>query len=554
MLLYNYNKVGVTMYYENLIKKLSKEIEILRYVCSVCIELLEFKGPETLVELKKDGLHNALRQVVYNSNYNKIKKIEREAGKAKDAYASGSYIKKIIEKKVYDKELTDEVYKKFRYGIDDAEDVRKLLLQSLHEIKMRQEEIKNCEKSLAEDKIEKARLDEEKRKREEERKRQKEDDYTPTYTSSSHSYSSLEETQPVQRKSTYKTNTTREPVSIPKVKRKQGERIDYTSSTETKKRTALFVTDRERMAEEIIKEYGITGFGSLHFDNKENAEKVIEIYDIEQALQQKREVTAFRIAMAFNEMLDIAVEEAMSGRTKYDANTGMRKLIRDFGGPDYIERYQQMYENYYKYVDSLPKSERESFRNQFENTLYSDLKQGSSLIPPEEFKRKVNQRITAELVKGKWSIKESRMDILEYNTKYMDARDIANIYQTICRDNPYTNHSDYDGIKDVCIELILKRMPPVDINKENFHEILEKRREAIKSDYFFALVSGDVKEGYAKELVSQKELVTEKKKEYFRMSKFKQALATMSFKRLLELAKKQELTEREQKEIGRMFQ
>lgn len=546
------------MYYEDRIKELNKEIEKLKYVCSVCIELLDFRGPETLVGLRKDGLQNALRQVVYNQNYNKIRKIEREIEKAKDAFISESHIKSVVERKTHDKDLVDDVYRNFRYHIDDVKDVRRLLHQSLFEIKMNQEEIKNCKKSLIEDKESKARLEQERRKREEERKRQKEDDYTPTYTSSSYSYSSIEEEmRPVQRKTT-KRNTTKtatapKKVSVSKVKTKQNEKTDYTSKSEIKKRIEAFVTDREKIAERIIKEYGITGTSSFCFENEDNAEKIIEIYDIAQALEKKKKVAAFRIAMAFNEMIDIAVEEAMSGRTRYEANQGMIRLVHDFGGPDFVERYHKMYEDYYKYVESLPKSKRDDFEEDFEKYLHADLKQGSSLVPPEEFKRRVNVNITEKLAKNMWNIKESRLDILEYNTKYMDAKEVANIYHKICRDNPYSNHSDYEGIKKACIELILKRMPPVGTEEENLHEILEERREAIKNDYFYGLVRGDIKDGYAEELVSQKELVTSKKKEYFRMSKFKQALARMSYEKLKKLAKKKELTEDDKKAIKGMF-
>ena len=97
-------------------------------------------------------------------------------------------------------------------------------------------------------------------------------------------------------------------------------------------------------------------------------------------------------------------------------------------------------------------------------------------------------------------------------------------------------------------------MPPVSSEDPKFHEIMDTRRKAVLKDYFSERgLDSSIKEGQAKELVAQKELVEQKKKEYFRMSKFKKALASMSYKKLVRLSEKKELTDKEENELRRMF-
>ena len=129
----------------------------------------------------------------------------------------------------------------------------------------------------------------------------------------------------------------------------------------------------------------------------------------------------------------------------------------------------------------------------------------------------------------------------------MNAEEISNIYKKVSKDHRY-GASTFPEVKNVCVELILQRMPGYSIDPD----IIDERKAAILNDYFLESVA-DVKEGYAEKLVSQKELVDSKKKEYYRMSKVKQFFATANFERLKELSKKNELTAQEEKELRRMF-
>ena len=97
-------------------------------------------------------------------------------------------------------------------------------------------------------------------------------------------------------------------------------------------------------------------------------------------------------------------------------------------------------------------------------------------------------------------------------------------------------------------------MPKIDSDDPEKVEKIDERIDAILNDYFFEhKIGSKVEEGYAKKLVGQEELIVEKRTQYFRMSKFKQALASMKYKRIVDLSKRSELSDREENELRRMF-
>jgi len=513
------------------LERLYKELDKLERICFICIDLLDFK---ITPDMKRSSLKNAVKQVVREENYNKIKTIERISDKANEAYLSNDYIKKIIKEKVGDRELADEIYHKYFLRIHELKDIQNLLKDTANKIKLTQDQIKYEEERIKEKEELKRQRELDERKREEERiKREEESSYSPYSSTYTPPVSTTVEKPITTNTSEITKETIREEKEVKK-------RLSYES--------LLYDEDYEKLA----KEYNITDIKySSNFISKSTIEKIISVYDAQVGLSKKYKMNPSKLANGFNSIYELAVEEAVLGDASLDGKMDkMRNLMNSYGGYDFVERYYQMYNDIEKYINSLPNNERNQFQDVFIDSLNPDLKQGKSLITPEQFRNKVNEKITKEILHEAY-INSDNLNNLTKQTKYMDADDIVNIYREINSRNPYTSH---ESVKDACVKLILLRMPKVDSKDPNYSKIIEERIDSILIDYFHeSKIGSKVEEGHAKELVGQKELVEEKKKEYFRMSKFKRALATMSFKKLMKLSEKKELTDKEENELRRMF-
>ena len=500
--------------YNNRTKEIEQEIKELEYVSKICIDLLEFKGSS---KSKKEKLINCVNQVVGPKNYNKVKTIEKISGEALDTYTITKDVKSIIEKRCFERDLVDKIYRKYFIGVHDVKDIRKTLLISINEIQQNQS-LLNSYKDIEKIKLEK--------KDQEGQKITSEiyNGYTPT---SNYSYG------------------TKSTPSIPV------EEIKDTK--EVQKRLSFDYQLENKDVEAIMNKYELTNLDySSGFVSESSVKKVVGLYDVQIGLNKKYKIDTIQLATAFNDIYKLAVQEAILGAASMNGKLDkMRRLVSSYGGYDFVERYYKMYTDLEKYIESLPDDEREAYKQDLAKHLNSNLKMGSYVIDPEEFRTRVNEDIANHMLMDSQNIRKENLYHLSRQTKYMNAEDIANLYHRLDTRSQYTTH---EMQKEACVELIVHKMPPVSSEDPKFHEIMDTRRKAVLKDYFSERgLDSSIKEGQAKELVAQKELVEQKKKEYFRMSKFKKALASMSYKKLVRLSEKKELTDKEENELRRMF-
>lgn len=514
------------------IAELHSEIAELRNVCRICINLLSFNHSD---EFNRQGLRNALSQIIEKENYNKVKTIERISTKATGAPGGETNIREAIKRVVYNQDKLERIYDRyFRYtrGVDD---VQRLLKNSVSEIVEKQEEVKRLEKLRKDTEADKRQREEDRRKREEERRETSYSSSRSSHTSTSRTVqnASIGEIKPLE-------------IAAPVRQEKQ-----IKEKKEVKKRLTFEYKLEDEDIQEIATKYKLGEISYYGFISTETIKEIVDLYDVEVGIQKKYHVSAFKLAKGFETLFKITVEEALLGEASMNGQLdNMRHLIADYGGYDFLERYTRMYDDLKKYIKSLPERERQEFQKEFIEHLDFDLKEHGQLLTPEAFRQKVNEKITERLITHGY-ISSDNLGNLSRQTKYMTADEIANIYRVKCNNNPYTT---YEMEKNACTQLILLRMPRIDVNDPEKVEKIDERVEAILKDYFYEYLPGSkVADGYARKLVEQKELIVEKRKQYFRMSKFKQALASMKYQRIVDLSKRSELSTREENELRRMF-
>ena len=506
---------------EKRIQEAINELTELSHVCGVCISLLQFKHGS---ENKKYQLHKAVREFT-NGNFNKEKKISKVLEGAEDKEV-GNNIENAIGK-YFEPIKVAKIEMKYFSSVRSIDDVKKVLNKTLYEI----QNVSRLIDSLKEQAKYKTETKEE-------------DDYKVTsststsYPTSSYPYGGTSSVSSTRVEDEYTTRVT--PIE------------DIVSTKEIKERVTVGYGYFKKEVEAVKKEYGLEGqIWHGDFISDDSIRKIIRLHDAEIGISKKYKVKAGAMAEVFNGLLVLAVQE-LKENTRSDQYHSMRKFANDFGGVDYVQRFTKLYDNFYNYCKGLPEKEREAFKEEFTKHLAVDLKQSdSNLIVPEMFRDKVNEKITEIILNSPSSVNMERLDQLVHQTKYMDAEDIQRLYYKIEQREQQYMHYDCSKQRTVCVELITKRMPDVNINDPKLHEIMEERREAVRKDYFRE--DNKAIPGTAKRLIEQKETIQTKKKEYFRMSKFKQALQFMNYSKLKQLERKEKLSEAELAGIKGMF-
>lgn len=507
------------MNHERRIEELKKEIIELEKVAKACAKLLMFKG---INDSKNQKLYKSITEITHDENYNKAAKLPKLCNEAIGASIGTKEQMDAIKMNFSNTNEQEEIYRKYFSKSKSLEDIKGLLISCVEKIMRNQNLIKAHKSEMSNKPVETKELIREVK-------------VTPIPTETNYNIDNKIDIKQL-----------KSPKSIQ-------ERLTYRS----------MLTDNEIKAIKKLYNLEEVKYSSIRFVSDKSITQLIEIYDVNEGLKNNYDMHASIAAEAFNHLYELTLKELKEGALMND--NGVRKNMRNFayeygggiaseygGGIDFVERYNKMYTNMQKYINSIPKDKRDAFMREFSDNLDKTIKleTGSFLITPEAFRRQVNDEIEEELTRDANNFNPINSTNLSHFTKYMSADEIARLYYRV-KNKDYYGVEEYPEVKETCIGLILNRMSTVDINDPQRKEIIDKRTDSIKRDYFNENIN--VEDDYAKKLVSQKELIVDKKKEYFRMNKFKRTLATINYKKLLELANKYELNNKEENEIRRMF-
>ena len=516
----------------------SKRIKECRIMFDVCLHYLKFAHGEAR---KKDKLRGLKIEVAEKNNFNRIKSAERVVKDATYNEYELWDVTKVLAKILGVSEYSDAVREYHTY-ISEMKTMgpQKYLVECLEKIEFH----KQCLKD-----------DQEREKERQKRERERENS-SSTYSASHRSSNSptyvskIDDYTGSRVSSSVGKTTTRIDKKKPKAIEKTADTVKSTSEIKKRVVEAEWIEDSDVIA--IEKQYEL---GSLEhsygFVSRNTIKDLITVNDANVGLSNKYRVNAYNIAKAFNSLFELAVKELKSGdNLTSETSYKMRRVISNFCGNNFVDAYADMYEKLYNYMQGLPEKARTEFIDEFNRSLAVDLKTGGSVLTPEDFRQKVNREIKPEIMSNA-ILNGDNYQYLAHKTKYMNAEEIGHLYYEMYQHTNQYGSFDCSKIKEVCIELIARKMPHLDEKDPDYKKKLEERIEAIKKDYFHE--RNDAKEGSAKQVIEKTELITAKKKEYFRMSKLKQALQLMNYQKLIRLSKKEKLSEDEKESIRGMF-
>ena len=461
-----------------------------------------------LMQLKKESdstrrsLRIAVDEVVNDKNYNKIRKIEKILEKQLEEFASIDYSK----------------VRDYLKNVPNSEKYKQSELRNPRNIINNLNQIKEIHANLT-------RL----------RKEKQEEQTKNNTTTDKTSYVST-------------TQTTSSP-STTRYKEESSSKNKPIKNEIYRNDKSLYITSNQ--AEEIANTYNFNN--KYGFFNKKNLKSIIEISSVEKVLSSGKDkyVDLYNTVECMSRLYYLAVEEATYLYYNSENYSEIAKFKNEFGSLDFVERYTRLYNQLNNYISRLPEEERKDALRSLElNGKYNN---GKILMTPEEFRNSVNKKISEKVVSDMFNFEDQ--DQLKNATKYMDAQEIANLYEKIeKRDGVRT-----EKVQEAYATVIASRMNPLDMEDENYRNKLNERLIAICREYFseepifIDASSVNTNKTEAKKMVESYENIISKKKEYFRMSKFEQMLAFMDFKKLKKLSNKDKLTEEEITVVKGMF-
>lgn len=490
----------------NVIAFYKKEIDRYKYMSEICIKLLEFNDN---TEEKQNKISKLKDEIINHSNYNRVNRINKEIDKAKEFHANGKTWDIALKEAGVD--ISSEEYKKHISRLRNI-GPKKYLKECINEIIKCQQFIK------------------------EEKKSQKE-----------HS----------KNRNRIKTNK--------KVKNNIPIRKEETLDDIIKKHVIesnIFIESKE--IEEIKEEFGLTLLNAKHdYLSEKTMEQLFALRIVTELLDRHEEVAVNSILTTMDSLFDLAINEISYRRnsTPFGGKNAIKyESVLDrikYTNRDFVEEYTILYEKVIKYLGKLSKEERQEFNDKLKSA--HNIQDDGYLILPETFRRKVNERSKEKVNRLKlYAVSEPHNAYreLSHYTKYMKAEEIANYYHEIKETKTGYNQ---ETLQRVFALLIESRMKPIDtgLNKQEQKTIKDRRIKAITDEYldgeFLYIDRDDIEKDYATKRVQSRETIEKSKKRYFRMSKFKQAIELMDFKKLQKLSDKEVLKEEEIQRVKKMF-
>lgn len=563
-----------------------QKISDYEWMYELCLKFLKFKHGEPR---KKSRLLDFKVEVKEKGNKNRVKAAKRIADQASYEEIALWRADEILAKMMRESEYSEKV-RRFDSYIRELNNKgpKEYLVECLEEIV----NYKKCLKQAEEDdkKEAKRKAEEERERREEELQKRMEREsysssssysssYTPSY---SRSYDYYDGTTGAKVTSITSKATARADKKPPKGKIAAA--ILANSSHTALKKKATKKQDINYL-EEIIKSHikdknpyldndelnliktqfeidAYNGYGHSYLSNR-TIQNLFSIRIVSELIDRRDDVESLSILESLNSLYEIAYMEMayrreLSAFGREGAMNYERALDRVLPvDRDYVEAYTRLYEKIQKHYKTLSKEEREEFDNRI--TKVRDVQVNGYLLSPEEFRKKVNEK--GRSMMDNWSMYTSMetyyiIDELSHCTKYMTAEELASYYHSLKVNRRDINE---ENLQRIFANLISRKMPGLNKEDEKDEEASVKRtvaacREYLKEEPKY-IDASDIKtdSNYAKIRVESRKAVSQKRKEYFRMSKFKQSLQLMNFKKLQKLIEKGVLTEEEIKSVKGMF-
>ena len=275
------------------------------------------------------------------------------------------------------------------------------------------------------------------------------------------------------------------------------------------------------------------------------------------------------------------------------------RFIAQFEPHNVLERYDAAYKEFINYYNKLSKSDKGIIdRLSANNKEYNELfvlpgGNGFSVAKANQIKRVVNDRIINTYLENGFGdyidqyngLEVHRIDDFAYSLRHMSIEEIKNFYKSVIYNMSYNRRvyqdtdmerekRDFDekhaSVQKLFAETIRKRLSNTTLERGAFGDKEKEEEFKRKEEYDLVAICKDifeeeplfhlskieienVKSGYGKERVTSAETIAAANKRYHGMSKFKKVLASLSFAKLKELAKKDTLTEEEQERVMKMF-
>ena len=439
-------------------------------MCDVCIELLTFDSND---EGKKNKIRRLKNELIYYSNYNRLKTIEREINKSRNTFYSYSDIgKKVLE--IANIEEGSKEYEEYQDYISKIRAVgpKDYLIECLKKIIENEKQMKIDDYSSEEEVIE---IPEEKI-----------EDIIKRHVKLNNPY--LEDTEIIQIKKQFQINFIEDSKGY------------LSNDTISKLFTIRIVNERLNRHEEI-------------------------------SISSMIDTIEMLFELALTEM-DYNRKSYDFGTTRIINYENALDNIQFIMNRNYAEEYDVLYEKLRRYYYKLSKEERERFNNTIKESKYIS---GIDKLPtPEEFTYKLNEKAKEKI--GSFD-KYINMDIedaveeLSKPTKYMSANFLADYYHSI----EGLNRGKLQEIFASLIERRMNPLD-LDITEEEYEIKRQIRMSAICVEYLqeesmFTSIKAPIStNNYAKSRIDTEET---KQKIYFRARKFKNSFKGIKYYRQL---------------------
>ena len=544
------------------IKENGEDIYKYARICKICADLLSY---DHFDDGRRRTLIKYINEIADKKHFDKVDELTKLAAKATGAEV-GLNIETMIKKRFTEESKADDIYYDFFSSVMGVDDVRKILYDAIKSVVFLHErnsdyrdQIKELATKQREEEAKEAEF--ERNQREAERKRQLEEQQRSirsyTYESRFNGEDEYEADVHHMRKEPKTKEEKTQRRAVVKIEKKDHKILLRTG----------YYLDQEQL--NFIKQrFGLENVDTFShgFISDKSIRAIVRLYEVENALKKKvKNISPETIGYALSDIYTLAVQEAKGEYLEENLASNMKRFCNNYGGLDFVGRYDNLYKLLNEYIASLPPENRDTFKRKIFATpmshavedLYED-----GLGTPQMFRYYVNKDLSKYIVyNGDKPIFLStrHLDTLRHCTKYMDADDIASLVFKTKEKFTYSQDTRFvDWAEEVCAELIMDRMPGVNTEDADNSFIREKRIASIYVDYFHSSGGPGInislaEEGYAKKLVAQQELISAKKKQYYGMSKFKKTFASMDFSRLVKLSRLTELSDKEESEVRRMF-
>ncbi len=319
----------------------------------------------------------------------------------------------------------------------------------------------------------------------------------------------------------------------------------------------------------------------------ETLEKLKSIDYLSNELSENKDLSLTKKVSMIVEIAELIYETLSKYLLSFnsDLDHKLSELFNKFNPNNYLSQYTKLYEEYIKFYDKLSSEDKTTMDNNF-NNLFSSYKikfniTGSTardVVTPNELKKSINNNVKNKLVKDyKYSFRKKvdNYNFLSFATKYMTPAEITGIYSSIheeiyrysfnLTEEEQKQMQESDAImQEVFARAIASRIKYNEDGKteEQLLEAKEKDLVAICNKFFkeevkfetYYFKGEQVKTDIIEKKLEKAEVIKEAELRYYGLSKLKRTFLVVSdWKKLLELRKKDVLTDSEIESVKKMF-